>query len=285
MEGNRDVRICTLCLAAVTPIAIAEPEFPPYPSSGLIYNQRESNSLVYGCEPSIAEKTLHCDFTQVRVVHKTERSKIPKILADAMRDYEGAKKELKSKPQACDEADFFISAFKTRKPIDRPNEFVSDPAEFNANMENMTPLQVDDILASFNALKEFCVTRTKEAYERFVRIDIDKSARTCQVSSNKFEQTFVYVSSTEDSPGSWVVKSGDPGGPCGFVQLSRFVIAPDRGSLEFLWNYVARRATTNPEGTHILGSKCSDFDQETYVFDWKPRELPMQCDYIEFSAL
>lgn len=73
------------------------------------------------------------------------------------------------------------------------------------------------------------------------------------------------------------------------VQLSRFT--PERsdvGNYTF-WKYTAKKAVTNPQaiafpgvGKNVL---CKELDEAEYLYDWRSKQQPLQCDYIEFSVL
>jgi len=119
----------------------------------------------------------------------------------------------------------------------------------------------------------------------------DKEVRTCQVSSNVFTQTFKYVQDYTSNSGAWVVQS-QPEGPCGIVQLSRFepVITKIGDTNYTNWNYIAKKAITNPKGQAFLELKCSNLDQNEYVYDWQSSTQEddlyrLGCDYIEFSPI
>lgn len=106
------------------------------------------------------------------------------------------------------------------------------------------------------------------------------------MTSNTFEQTFKLVSPGGNAKISWVIES-QPSGPCGVVQLSRFESETTKiGNSTYVdWNYVARKAVTNPSGELFLGLQCSGLDQGEYFYDWRSEVHQMSCDYIEFSLI
>jgi hypothetical protein len=70
--------------------------------------------------------------------------------------------------------------------------------------------------------------------------------------------------------------------------LSRFEAEAEASSNFKLWKFVSQKAVTNPEATYFPGSpgiKCKELDQAKYVWDWRSKEHPLRCDYIEFSPL
>jgi hypothetical protein len=158
----------------------------------------------------------------------------------------------------------------------------TDAAKFK---ESMIRLQEDakanpGILDTLRALAGMCDHPSEQNYLKITRAEHDKDLRTCQVSSNPFTQEFVWVSDFGNG-GAWVVSS-QPEGPCGVVQLSRF--EKDRSDPSGLfWQYIARKAATNPSGTVLPGLSCSAVDQDEYVYDWKKtRSDHLKCEFVEF---
>ena len=78
-------------------------------------------------------------------------------------------------------------------------------------------------------------------------------------------------------PGTWSVIPKATG-PCGIVQLDRF--ESDSG----FFNYIFKKAVTNPNGDDIIGN-CDKWDENEYVYSWKSKSYPLECRYIEFSVL
>lgn len=96
---------------------------------------------------------------------------------------------------------------------------------------------------------ESCQSGNLEGLKRSTRLALEQEARTCLITTNRFQQTFRANRDAQGKLLSWTVADTTPKGECGFVQMSRFVPAdPDGSTNTLFWNYVGKRATSNPEG-------------------------------------
>ena len=258
-----------LTLAACTAApAMARDERP---MSGILFSERENHSLTYRCNPGPGD-TLSCEFVQMSVRKK-------KSAEDAEKDLQEARAELRRSgqllgPQECKQLQETLDVLEGRRPAPRP-----------ADLARMTTTQKADSSAMLKAALYACRTRSESDVIAAFRLMLAKEHRTCTVSSNSFSQTFKRISG---AGAAWLAQ-GTPQGVCGDLQISRFEYEPpsDPQGIGF-WNYVSRRAITNPNAVAFPGPKptmCSSFDQSETAYTWRQRELQLGCDYIEFTVL
>ena len=126
---------------------------------------------------------------------------------------------------------------------------------------------------------DVCKTNSLASKQALRDYIVKDEAGTCRVGTNHWKETFQRQAS---SIGSVWISSGQPQGLCRVVQLNRF--EPDTKSSASLWNYVARKAVTNPSGDMPVLGKCSGLDEATYEYSWKSRELVLGCTRIKFSV-
>jgi hypothetical protein len=239
------------------------------PRIGLLWNTKEVSSMLYECKQN-TDKSLDCEFTQTSVRKNAKPEELDSKLKQAREEFRKGGFNLSD--DDCKWPGDVIEILEGRK---------KPPPE--ARFHELSELEKKDTLKMMRAMVQFCKSKTEEDYLNIIRLRHDKDSRTCRVSSNPYKQTFRFVSDNLSKNGTWVIQ-GQPDGPCGFVQLSRFEMDRDN-SLKFVnWNYIARRATTNPQGTTLLGLSCKDFDEGEYVYDWRSKGHPIGCDYIEFAA-
>jgi hypothetical protein len=237
------------------------------PTSGLLYNTTEVHSMAFSCEYPSNEK-LTCKFEQASVRPKAKIEDLPKIIDAASKQF---RKEKPPTQQDCNMYREMAAVFEGAKQAPKPEVFAT-----------MSSVEKKDELQAIKAFLTYCSKPTQENYLNIVKIDHEKSRRTCQVSVNTFQQTFKYLNSGNNQT-AWVVQS-EPEGPCGVVQLSR--LEPEEitiGKSKFThWKYIARKAITNPTGEWFSGMKCSELDENSYVYDWRAKTHQRTCDYIEF---
>ena len=267
MSVNSSFRVLTAALAGLAFVSsIRAQEFP---SIGILFNTSEMQSLVYRCEQS-AKNSLDCEFTQNAVRPKARSSELGRKLESARIEY---RKGYSPAAAECKTTTEIVAVLEGRKAAPKPEAILS-----------LTTAEKRDYLTSSKAMLELCAKNTEESYVNVVRVDHDKSTRTCKVSSNSYKQTFRLVQDSASSATSWVVQS-NPEGPCGIVNLSRFEPERIAGSKSIFWRYIARKAITNPEASFGYGAQCKGLDESQYVYDWRSKEHSVSCDYIEFSPI
>lgn len=245
------------------------------PVVGTVHNTKDNGWISYDCD-AIEDERLTCNLTQVRIRKKLEPSELEAKYQEAIK---GLGAQVKGLDEHC----------KLAKGIlDSLHGAVSDgvPPEVKQSFQMLNPMQRRDMEQQYSALLETCRTKNLDGARRFIRLGIERDIRTCLVSTNRFEQTFRPVKDLDGKLTSWTVADTSPQGTCGFVQMSRFVPGqnPSEGTV-ILWKYFGKRATSNPEGTTIFGTSCKDWDESETLYDWQQREIPLQCDYIEYSPL
>jgi hypothetical protein len=259
-----------------------------YPTTGMLYNQREDSSLTYTCTLQQGQQRLRCEFIQTAVSKKARPEDLEKKLDEARKNYPGAVKTF-SDPKECNMVGAWLGMATGVLPIDaalaRNPGLATDAAKFK---EGMIRLQEDakanpSVLDTFRALAGMCDHPTEENFLKLTKADHNKNLRTCRISSNTFAQEFVWVSDFGNG-GAWVVSS-QPEGPCGVIQLSRFE-KDKTDTFGLFWRYIARKAATNPSGTILPGLSCSAVDQGEYAYDWrKTRSDHLLCEFVEFSPI
>lgn len=233
------------------------------PNSGMVYNTSESSALTFQCQNKTST-FIECQFTQTSVRKKLKNKELAAAVTKA-------KSQFKDAVQECNgEVNETLDILEGRKepPI-------------KDSISKMSDLQKKDMLAIFRAFSEFCKVKTEKTYENAVYTSSEVDTRRCSVSSNSFTQSFRLINDEMNKTYSWVVDS-TPTGSCGVVQLSRFEPVKS-GNITF-WNYISRKAITNPKGTVFVNLSCGDLDQKEYLYDWRSQEQAMQCDYINFSV-
>lgn len=257
------------------------------PTLGLLHNTKDNGSLRFECEGQ-ATGLLRCDFVQLAVRRKLEPAEVEARLEGLTKGWPDslAKEygvppdrimESKQMVELCKLAKDVVSAYSgSTSTTDLPPEAVASFLQHNS-------LQRKDISEQMSAILESCIARNLDGFKKSLRLGLIKDSHTCKVSVNPFQQTFRPV---PDAKGivTWVVADQTPSGECGFVQLSRFRPAPGVDKKLGFWQYVAKRATANPEATSPLQSSCGEWDESETLYDWKPKEIALQCDYIEPSV-
>lgn len=242
------------------------------PSIGLLYNTTENHSLTYDCKRT--GQVLMCDFIQTAVRKQGKPEDLPEILAKARQAFKAG--EAKIPASECNVAREIVAVLQGKK---------SAPA---ANWEQtITKTQRADGETAGRLMIAFCEKPTEENALNLARFEHERDCRTCSVSALTFKQSFRQVRDDMTGKAIWVTVQERPDGPCGIVQLSRFVSetpTPDIPSF-VVWKYTARKAITNPDGTLQLGISCRDLDQGEYLYDWKDKDRQLGCDYIKFSPL
>lgn len=258
-------------LSFLNAIALGMPEAlsQDIPHLGMVYNTVEMGTLSYECGKASTD-ALECEFIQTSVRKKAQPNELEETLRKARDAYKNG--ERASDSDCKNYADILDVVEGRRKPHGtiRPPE--------------MSPMQRSDLANALQAMVNFCKAPSEASYLNIARIGFDREVRTCYVGSSKFKQKFVLVQDAVLGRGTWVTK-GVPEGPCGIVQLSRFVgETANKESKLIFWNYHARKAITNREGEAAFGVQCSKLDEREYVYSWRSRDHAPKCDYIDFSA-
>jgi len=257
-----------LMLAATVSAMAAEA-----PAIGTVHNTKDNGWLSYECEPAEDDR-LRCEITQVMIRKKLKPEDLEAKYLEAIK---GLEAETKDKEEHCKFAAGIVDLL-------RGGPGNNLPPDAKQSLEKLNTMQRRDMEQQFSALLESCRSKNLDGMRRFIHLGLETDTRTCLVSTNRFEQTFRPVRDGDGKLLSWSVADTAPQGDCGFVQMSRFRPADPNGKADtYLWQYIAKRATSNPEGSFLLGS-CKDFDESETLYDWRAKTVALQCDYIEHSV-
>lgn len=238
------------------------------PTTGLLYNTRESSSITYYCR-QVQGGLLSCEFTQTAVRKQAHPSELEAVLTRAREAFRTGER-----PSAdqCKSNVEMLDILDGRKKA--PKQW----------LEQTSDLAKSDVRRFIEAMSQYCKSPTEENYLGIARLVHERETRTCNVSAHTFEQTFQLLLNT-NGRATWVNRS-TPEGSCGIVQLNRFEAEQPTNTKLLFWSYIARKAVTNPQGTVELSNlSCKGLDESEYLYDWRSRELPLGCDYINFTAL
>lgn len=245
------------------------------PKYGTVHNTRDKGWITYECG-DVEDERLTCTLTQVMVRKKLKPAELEAKYQEAIRGIDDQKNDPALK-ELCTMAAGAVDLMQGGPGKGLPPEAKQTFQGFNA-------MQRRDLEQQFSAVLDSCRTKDMDGMRRFFRLGLEKDLRTCLVSTNRFVQTFRPVRDYDGKLTSWTVADTSPQGDCGFVQMSRFVSddKPLTGKV-WLWKYIGKRATSNPEGQTILGTSCKEWDESETVYGWQQKEIPLQCDYIEHS--
>jgi hypothetical protein len=241
--------------------------------TGLLFNSKETQSLTYSCSlPS--NGVITCNFTQTAV-----RPKLTK--ADAEKAVQQVKDQVRKSgavfsQEECNTFSQMLEILEGRATAPKPEA-----------LAKLSPLERRDASALAKASVQACKSKSEADALAVLRVSQDKDFRTCRVSSHGFTQSFKRSPPSAGGQSAWIAQ-GTPEGPCGTVQLSRFEYEKSTVAGIGFWNYIARKAITNPKAVWIPGSPptmCSALDQDEYPYTWNRQEHALGCDYIEFSPL
>lgn len=266
-----------------------------YPSRGILYNTVESNWLTYTCSPPDNGK-LTCEFSQTSVRIKAKAEDIQKKLEQAKEQFSSALEEIED-GESCKFFDLIADALSGKKTLeeivkDAPKGMISNKEEFVKGFGEISDDRKRELLEKFSTMQEFCRNKDESSYLAITKKEHEIDAKTCTIQGGySFSQTFTYIDDYEGQ-GVWAVES-TPSGPCGTIQLSRFI--PQKTNIagkEYInWTYLAQKAVTNKSGTFFMDIKCSDLDQGEYFYDWSSGTSESKglykknCTNIEFSPL
>jgi len=242
------------------------------PTTDILYSKTEGHSLVYRCGP-VQAGSITCELTEQTVRLKATEADLSARLETARKDY---KTEPPMTAEQCKGARELDDILGGRRPSTlRPEH-------------ELTVLGKADSARSVKTLVAYCDKPSEQTFLALARDSFDQDRRTCKISTQSSKQTFKPVQQV-GSRVVWVAQDGGANGPCGIVDLSRFERQQATALQGFsLWNFILRRAVTNPNASASLinpAVKCSAFDEAPFEFEWKPHQLQMSCDYIEFVPL
>ena len=259
-----------------------------HPTTGLLYGTKKTDAIVHFCKKQ-EDGTLECQLTQTRVSKKANKLSHEELKAKAEKEFDDTEKDIE-KDKFCGGLDLFVKASEGKiSPEEAAEEgiksgVITDKQEFIKGLGAFPDNQKQANLNIMKPMVSFCKKPTLDNYVALISAGNEREASTCKVGANTYEQRFKYVQDYSSENGAWVVIS-EPTGPCGIINLSRFEKEISKiGDYEFThWNYVAKKAVTNPKGQAFSDMSCNDFDEEEYPYSWKSKEHYLGCKIIEFS--
>jgi hypothetical protein len=276
--------VSALLLTAVASASATEPR----PFVGTVHNTRDHGWLSYECEPGEGDR-LTCEMTQVMIRKKLSPAEADSKYQESIRGWpDSLAKEYDTKPDRIMSTKQMADLCAMARAYVATSRGTSNgdglPPETLAVIRTQTQVQKRDNEEQFGAVIDSCESKNLEGLKRSIRLGIEQEARTCLIFTNRFTQTFRPISNTKDGLPSWTYADPTPQGDCGVVQMPRFRPDVARGSTSTIfWQYVAKRATSNPEGTLLGGMACKDLDESETLYDWRSKPIALQCDYIEHS--
>jgi hypothetical protein len=253
---------CTILAASLAVVGSAAAQTPDFPSTGIVYNTKDAAALTHFCKLSPDRVTMDCEFTQTSIRRKLNASDAAKKLADA-------RAEFATKPQQVSEKE--CAGFENLLLILQGKQAAPDPQ----GMAKMSAREKANGLAVIGPMVSFCRVPNIDNWMKMAGAGIDKDKRTCLLSSHSFKQKFRQADTS-----AWIVVA-QPEGPCGVVELSRF--EPEKSSTVTFWNYISRKAVTNPNAS-IGSATCKMLDEGEYKYQWQKKDPDLNCEYVEFSV-
>lgn len=262
----KSIQITALIILSISGTAHSLEE---HPTTGILRNTIEASSLTYDCKLT-ESLILECEFVQVALRNLKSQSEADIQYKKKVNEKIDWKKEVN--PKDCFAVSEYLESIVGTKPATE---------EQLRLIKMMSNTEKQDLTLLFKAYTKVCKTKNAEDLHAVQKLYLDKEVRSCNISTNKFSQSFQLVSDGDKSK-VWVVR-GEPFGECGLVQLSRFVPAHSKtGEINF-WNYVAKKIVTNKNGKTEWGISCKDFDENEYEYAWQSKVWTKGCDYIEFA--
>lgn len=249
-------------LFSVASVAYAQ----DYPAgTHLFYGTTDNDSLLVRCDPPV-NGSIQCKFVQTMVSRRSEWKDFEAELPGAIDKLLGEKNA-----ESCGNIAEFAKAI--RDGTIPPG--VTDLEKYKAGMAKTTPEQKQDLLKMLDSFAAYCAKPNKTTAETMLRQMHDKESRTCQVSSNTYEQTF----RKSDVGDAWLSNEG-PTGDCGVIVISKL----ERSKGEYkMWVYRTQKVVTMKEERSLGLVSCAKLDEQEYFFDWMSDEKFLRCDYIKFG--
>lgn len=245
-----------------------------HPRLGILHHTTENSSFQFDCQ--MMGKELHCDMTQSFIREQVPKDKIAERSKEI---YESIVSE-KTKPGDCDELAKLSKG--VAEAIKNPAKI---PVDKRAVVLNLPKEKLRELMDTTIALERVCRKKTIENINTLRNLLLKAESTTCRVGSHSWKEVFQKAPPNYSDPENlpvWISKS-EPSGDCGIVLLNRFEQVAISDSKVKFWNYVSRKAITNPNGQMLLGGQCKDLDEESYLYSWRSRDVFLECKTIKFS--
>jgi hypothetical protein len=244
------------------------------PMASIVHHASENSSIQYDCK--LMGDELHCDMTQSFLRQQVTKDKFEERSREI---YDSILQE-KLKPGECDEL------VKTQRAmldvIKNPSKLAPDKQK---ELQNWPEGKLNELKITFMAMENVCRKKTVENMKVLRDLLLKNEQSSCRIGSHTWKEVFLKAPPNYSNPENlavWISKS-KPTGECGVVLLNRFEqISVGDTKLKF-WNYVSRKAVTNPNGTLLLGGQCKNLDEESSIYKWNSREIFVNCKTVKFS--
>lgn len=262
-------------LMIINKIALAE-EFPTF---GKVYHKTENTMLDYSCK-KIQPGKINCDFTQTSI-WKNKKDELEREI-ETIKEKVGKEKFKASNvasPEQCELYKHSLAIVEGKKNKDtlKDSKIADSVENMMKTLKNSSSRQRQDFKKTLGLMADFCVNPDKENYINLLTSSIKKKYNTCRIFTNKFEISF------KKFDDNWIADTS-PQGTCGIVRLDRFEKEFMKLSAIPFWNYVSKKAITNPNGEFGV-TKCDTLDETEYFHSWRIRDLDLECEYISFNSL
>ncbi len=230
-----------------------------YPLTGTVYNTKQINSVTFDCMKAPNQNKINCRFIQNSIVMNSKN--LDEIKEEVIKEWKNNKPSFsKSDCEMINNVKKIITG-----------EIVAPKQEA---FDLMSTIQKEDMLKSSEAMLNYCDESSMENMIKIKEIEYDKKKRTCTTYSNYYEMSFNRIDNN-----TWTAVPASSG-TCGVVSLNRFEKVEESGFT--FWNYVERKAVTNPSATQGL-FPCSQLDESEYKYFWFKDEIVRKCDYIDLG--
>lgn len=273
----------TLVLFFSTPV-YAEVD---YPSVGITYENGNASSISYDCN-LVSDDVLNCKFIQTRL-RKEEKLKTNEEIGLEVQELFKISKEDAGLDEGtlagmCSSTKVIIEALAGKRNIDLiakeafQQGVITDSKHFVDSINEMSEAEKGAIIKQSQGILGLCDAVTPASVAKFFKMNNERAARTCNISSIAFNQSFRYVSGMKQGQGSWVVID-NPSGSCGIINLSRFEQS------DSMWDYYSKKSVTNPKGMLFSDVACGELDEDEYLYSWRPDDYYVECDIVKFKPL
>ena len=249
-----------LLLASASASASAKSDLD-YPTTGMVYGEKEHRSITYSCEKSL--DLLSCEFSVVALSKSTSPKELEQFRGELQQGISGG--EFK------DDCGMYVQM----------QDVLSGRAEVpkGADLDAIEAMKTDggSMLRTIAAVASWCETPSKANELTVIDAMLDGERKKCVLRGQRFDQKFSRVPSS--NPSVWAV-TDTPSGPCGVQNTSSF-IAREQSGLTF-WDYTSRKVVHNPDGS-TMGVPCSGLDQNIYPHSWRSKLTNLVCESFEFA--
>lgn len=238
-----------------------------YPATGLVQGIVENSALQYDCK--LQGDTLECEFTRTSVTRKNKPAGEPRRFEKPQRVYFSNKQPT---VQECNGYRQLISALKNgRAPVG------IGQGEFEEGIAWFASVDGEDFQAVASFFSEYCRQPARQHSIKVLRPNRNRNARSCSISTKRFTRRF----SKQPNSDIWVAFEASPE-HCGSARRDRFVLEDDDAG-NSNWSYFTNTTISYNSDNTWAGRKCTNTTTIESKYEWRPRNLQLDCDTISFS--